>query len=88
MNLPFRNYPGWEGMFTRDQAPGALANDTRIMKTNSEPGDAMPDGTLGTVLGSLSHPDVMDGVTFYFVEWDHMPRRAVGIAGHKIRAAS
>lgn len=48
--------PGWTGTFTRYQAKGAIPNGTRIVKAVSEPGDGTPDGTLGTVLGSIPSP--------------------------------
>ncbi len=76
--------PGWTGIFTRDQAPEALANGTRIRKSVFWPGDATSVGTTGTVVGSLSHPRVYDGMIFYFVAWDDDPRCAVGIIGAKI----
>jgi hypothetical protein len=88
MTFCVRNYPGYTGAFTRDQAPGALASGTRIMKTDSEEGDANPDGALGTVLGSLSHPEVQNGALMYFIEWDAVPKVAVGCMGFKVRAAS
>lgn len=84
---PFRNEEGWIGAFTRDRAAGALANGTRIMKVNSEKGDKNPDGALGTVLGSISDPAVQDGAPFYFVEWDSLPRRAMGVIGAKLECA-
>lgn len=87
MTFPIRNYPGYHGAFTRDQAPGALASGTRIMKTSSEEGDANPDGALGTVLGSMSYPEVHDGALFYFIEWDSAPKVAVGCMGFKIKTA-
>lgn len=91
MNL--REYPGYVGAHTRETAPGALASGTRVMKTNSEDEDAHPNGSLGTVLGSMAHPEVMNGLIFYFIEWDARPGIAVGTVsvgtnGPKLRAAS
>lgn len=83
-----RNYPGYRGAFTRARAPGALPSGTRIKKANSERGDANPDGALGTVLGSLSHPEVQNGALLYFVEWDSAPGTAIATMGFKIVAAS
>lgn len=77
-------HPGYMGVFTRDQAVGAIPNGTRIVKTKSEPGDSHPDGTPGTVLGSFR---VDDQPAFYFVEWDCKPRIAVALAGHRIKEA-
>jgi hypothetical protein len=84
MTDPFRKYPGYHGAFTRDQAPGALANGTRIMKANSEEGDAHPDGALGTVLGSMSHPEIQNGAAMYFIEWDARPKVAIATIGFKV----
>jgi hypothetical protein len=39
---------------------------------------------MGTVLGSVSRPEVLNGALMYFVEWDTMPRVAVGVAAFKI----
>jgi hypothetical protein len=82
--MRLHEHPGYAGMFTRHQMPGAIANGTRIVKTASEPGDANPDGTLGTVLGSVGHPDVGNA---YFVEWDTKPRVACLVRAHRITKA-
>jgi hypothetical protein len=76
---------GWRGAFVTDQYPGAYPNGSLIIKTTSEPGDAHPVGTLGTVLGSMGHPKVGIG---YFVEWQDMPRVAVFVQQGKIRLAA
>jgi len=83
----FKNEPGWNGAFTREQAEGAMPNGTRVVKTNSDAEDGHADGTPGVILGSMSHPEVEDGAIFYFVEWAARPRTAVGIMGKKVRAA-
>lgn len=86
-NLPvLRNEPGWIGAFTRDQAAGAIPNGADVVKTGSEPEDSQKDGTRGIVLGSISHPDLQDGMIFYFVEWRTAPRLAVGVLATKIQA--
>lgn len=79
--------PGWYGMFTRNQAKGAIPNGTKIVKANSEPGDTTTDGTPGIVLGSLRAPDSLGGLLFYFVEWADKPKQPIGTFGLKIRAA-
>jgi hypothetical protein len=80
---------GYLGVFTRDSEPGAIPNGARIVKVKSEVGDANPVGTLGTVLGSIRAPAEVGRrfpgvVYFYFVEWDSMPRMAVGVFNTKI----
>jgi hypothetical protein len=85
--IDFREEPGWVGVFTRNQELGTWRNGTRVRKTNSEPGDATPNGTLGTVLGSISSPEVQDGAVMYFIEWDNRPKVAVGCMGFKLEYA-
>lgn len=75
--------PGWMGAFTRNEVPTALPNGMRIVKVNSEKNDGTPDGTAGLVLGSFSHPEIMEGVVFYFIEWANRPRVAVGCTAWK-----
>lgn len=84
----FREYPGYKGIHTREQAEGAIKNKSRILKAFSEKGDSHPVGSLGTVLGSFKvTPDVAEefgAPYFYFVEWDSTPGLAVGVVGTKI----
>lgn len=90
---PFREEPGWIGFFTRDEASGALANGTRIEKINSEKGDGHQDGDTGTILGSVSAEVTEEhfgakpknSLMAYFIEWDDMPRYAVGIGSNRIK---
>lgn len=79
MNLT--SEPGWSGFFTRDTYPGAIPNGTRIVKVNSEPNDGNKNGTPGTILGSVGHPEVGTG---YFIEWDSTPNTAVFVMAKKI----
>lgn len=79
MNI--QNYPGWTGGHTREEAPGALPNGTRVRKVETEPEDAHPIGSLATVLGSVYHAVHGFG---YFVEWDAKPRFAVLVIARKI----
>lgn len=74
-------YPGWAGAHTRDQAPGAIPNGTRVRKLKDDPGDLHPIGSEATVLGSIHHLAVGYG---YFVEWDASPRTAVFVVPWKI----
>lgn len=76
---------GWVGSYATTHVPGAYKNGTRIQKQAHEEGDAHPVGTLGTVLGSLSHPE--KGIA-YFVEWDPLPRHAVLVIARKLAAAA
>jgi hypothetical protein len=94
---------GWQGVFTRQQAAGAIENGARIVKLESEADDSQPNGALGTVLGSLEFPPgaaeearaellakgqpPRDVKYAYFVEWDALPRTAVGIMDWKIGRA-
>lgn len=92
-DFPFRNEPGYVGAFTRESAPGALPPGSRIVKTASEAGDAMPDGAPGVVLGSFGdghafeRPDLRGADFLYFVEWDARPGYAVATSNRKIAAA-
>jgi hypothetical protein len=85
--FPFHHEHGWIGGFTRKQAPGAIPNGAIIVKTAEDVGDTTPLGTLGTVLGSHSHPRVGKGETLYFVEWANRPRCAVAVIAWKIEKA-
>ena len=84
MEQLFKAYPGYTGMHTQEQAPGAYLNGTRIVKVCSEEGDATPDGMGGKVLGSLYDEKLGH---LYFVEWDNRPKVAVGTIALKIDRA-
>ena len=69
------------------EAAGAIPNGSKVIKQNSEEGDAHPDEVKGVVVSSLGAPQSMvdDGFDpfFYFVDWgDGLP---VGIMGSKVR---
>lgn len=88
--INFTEEPGWVGVFTRNQAEGAIPNGTRIEKSEGEAGDSNPIGATGTVLGSLPAPDGMPAKFahvkhFYFVEWDNYPKQACGVLDYKIK---
>lgn len=85
-SLGIREWPGYLGLFARDQAEGAWPVGDRVVKINSEPDDRFPDGTAGTILGSVAGPLEIGGY-LYFVEWDALPNVAVGIAWTRIRRA-
>ncbi len=78
----FMPHPGWHGVFTRGEVPGAMRNGTRCEKINAVPGDSHPDGARATVLGSFGHPEVG---TAYFVEFDSHPRHAVMAVAERLR---
>ena len=85
---------GWDYsgtiVFTRDTAEGALANDTRIRKVLSEPGDGHQDGALGAIIGSMG-PFNLHGFPniryLYFIEWDDMPGMPIGMHEGKLEPA-
>jgi hypothetical protein len=70
-----------EIVFSPDEAPGALANGTRVRKINSVPTDTHTDGAPATVLGSVG-PAL--GQFGYWVEWDDIPGVPVFIAGERL----
>ena len=69
-------------VFTRDQAPVAIPNGTRVVKVCSAPDDAHQDGDPGVVIGSTGSGDAL----IYFVAWDDMPHVPVGVAEGRIAA--
>jgi hypothetical protein len=68
-------------MFTREQAPDAIENGTRIVKVKKDPDDARDIGARGRVLGSIKVGDLPTG---YFIEWDDQRRCAVFTVDWKI----
>lgn len=81
--IELREETGWTGAFTRNQLLGAWSNGTRVTKMASKEGDGVPNGTPGTVLGSLAYPGSTK--VLYFVEWSVLPRVAVAVMGSRIR---
>lgn len=82
-----REYPGFVGVFTRKQYELAeFANGSRVRKSGSEPGDDHPNGSLGTVLGSIGTPSA-PGIVMYFVAWDRSPNRAIAVMKQKLEKA-
>jgi hypothetical protein len=80
-------HDGYIGIHTRQEAPGAFPNGTRIKKVTYTEGDSTEIGQKGTVLGSIAVDLEEDVPYFYFVEWDWKPRHAVGIVSVKIGLA-
>jgi hypothetical protein len=74
-------HPGYDGAFSTGQAAGAIPNESRVWKTASRPGDTYPDGTPGTVMGSVGRPGVGIG---YFVSFDPNPRQVVFMNGERL----
>ncbi len=79
----FRTEPGYVGAFTREQADGAIPNGSKVRKVAVEHGDAHPVGALAIVLGSIREPYGEHRI-MYFLEWDRLPRHAVGCIAWKI----
>jgi hypothetical protein len=78
-------FPPYHGRHTRDVAPGAMPNGSRVRKVASEPCDTHQDGALATVLGSMHAPGIGFG---YFVAFDDHPLFAVFVAGHRCEEAN
>jgi hypothetical protein len=95
MKMPdIRDWPGYVGAFTRDQAEGAIPNGATIRKAKLEKNDSTPLGTLGVVLGSfdgiklgLSEAERNGSRFMYFIEWFNKPGCAVCVVDWKIEAA-
>jgi len=71
-------------------AEGAYPNGTRIEKCNTEDGDTFPDGTLGTVKGSIGgatmqHPNGTIIDKMYAIEWDPIPGVHIMITNNRIK---
>lgn len=80
--MNFVEEPGYIGAFTRETYPGAIPAGARVVKVQSEEGDANINGAAATVLGSIGH----ENVVLYFVEWDAKPGYAVAVAAFKLQA--
>ena len=90
-----REWPGYVGLFVRDEAAGAIPNGRKIVKINTQPGDINKHGATGTVIGSVdcvkSAPELANRyrVRFlYFIEWHEMPNVVVAIKESRIRLPS
>lgn len=76
---------GWKGCFTTNEAQGAYPNGTRVVKSMVDSPDERPIGSLGTVLGSIPGLEEENVKFFYFIEWDILPRVAIGCMDCKVR---
>src|SRR5258708_6173907 len=76
-------------LFFPGAAEGAIPNETRIVKTNSDPGDSYPDGTGGIILSNQYLEDITAAKDKYgyFVLFDPDPKVPVFIQGNRIRIA-
>jgi len=88
---------GWTGAFTRHQADGAIPNGTTVVKLKTETieGDMNPEGTRGTVLGSIDgmliDPEMskrFNARFMYWVEWETRPKTAIAVVDRKIAKLS
>lgn len=72
--------------FSPDEAPGAWPNGSRVRKETWEPGDVLPRGALGTVLGSVGpfDPAPMGSPYGYFIEWDGFGRLLFFVRSAKV----
>jgi hypothetical protein len=85
--IDIKEHDGWEGAFTRAQAPQAyFKNGARIVKNVNEKGDSTPLGVEGVVLGSI-YAEGQGMGTGYFVEWDNRPRVACFVIAWKLAKA-
>jgi hypothetical protein len=81
---PPSHHPGYIGMFhNTDCASATMKIGDRCQKRNSEPGDTFPDGTQGTILGSVDGHDI-GPLYFYYVEFDPKPGYAVAILNERV----
>ena len=81
--LGIQNHPGYLTPFSKNQAEGAWANGSCVVKDGADPsGDVTPDGIEGKILGSLKTPD---GKYAYFVEWDNKPKMPIFCVQEKLR---
>jgi hypothetical protein len=81
--LGIQDHPGYLLPFSENQAEGAWANGSCVVKNGSDPGgDLTPDGIKGKILGSLKTPDGRYG---YFVEWDNKPKMPIFCVEEKMK---
>ena len=81
--LGIQDHPGYLTGFSKNQAEGAWANGSCVVKDGHDPdGDVTPDGIKGKILGSLKTPD---GKYAYFVEWDNKPKMPIFCVQEKLR---
>jgi hypothetical protein len=81
--LGIQDYPGYLTPFCKNQAEGAWANGSCVVKDGSDPdGDLTPDGIKGKILGSL---EAQNGRYAYFVEWDNKPKMPIFCVEEKMK---
>jgi hypothetical protein len=62
-----------DAYYTTRQAPGAWPNGATVAKANSQPDDATPDGTHGTIIGSIDVRKKGPATFAYFLHWATAP---------------
>jgi hypothetical protein len=76
------------GSYTTEQAIGAIANGTCVVKVRTEAGDTHAIGARARVLGSVAAPPEVAAEYNcpygYFVEWEDAAGYAVFVMGVKI----
>jgi len=88
------------GVFTRDEAEGAIPNGSVVEKVNAAEDDLTSNGTLGIIIGSLNveeHAHALQELTgtphareegenySYFVQWETSQMMVVGIREARVR---
>ncbi len=69
------------------QAPGAIPTGARVRKVRSDPNDRTPNGTPGTVLGSVAGDLIVCGLLVrfgYFIDWDNCKGQPVFTIDRKV----
>jgi hypothetical protein len=86
LRLGIKWHAGYKTPFTRQQYELAkFKNGTCVRKLWEDvAGDIHAVGELGTVLGSIGHPEVG---ACYFVEWDRLPRMPTLVIETKLEPA-
>ncbi len=97
---PFVEEEGLVGVFSREQADGAIPNGSVVEKINATESDLAPDGAKGIIVVSLDavehaeHIGEMTGTTqkrqddekfVYFVQWEVAQPLVVGIRETRIK---
>lgn len=61
-------------MFVVTQADGAWPNGATVFKRNSQSDDRTPNGTCGTIIGSIDVRELQKTAAYgYFIKWPDFP---------------